>query len=70
MGTDTLGSISLGDLVAAIFDTAEEYSNDSKEVSRMATETVFHMVSTRSQEIYSLLLASSGPKARSMSTAL
>ncbi len=69
MGADTLRVVSVGELVAAVFDTAEEYSSDSKEVLRMATETVFYMVGTRSKEICSLLLPSSGPKTRPMSTA-
>jgi|GEM_PF-3398992 len=34
----------LGDLVAAVFDEAEQYSSDPLEVSRLATRAVTHML--------------------------
>lgn len=34
----------LGDLVAAVFDTAAQYSKDPAEVSRLATSAVTHLL--------------------------
>ena len=42
--TNTHGEITVGDLVAAVFDAAAQYSSDPKEVSRLATQTVMHML--------------------------
>ena len=36
--------IRLGDLVVAVFDEASHYSSDPKEVLRLATLTVMHML--------------------------
>jgi len=37
-------TIRLGDLIVAIFDEAAYYSSDPKEVSRLATQTLMHML--------------------------
>jgi hypothetical protein len=37
-------TIRLGDLIVAIFDEAAHYSSDPKEVSRLATQTLMHML--------------------------
>jgi hypothetical protein len=37
-------SVQLGELVAAAFDDAAQYSSDPREVSRLATETVAHLL--------------------------
>ena len=34
----------LGDLVAAAFDEAEDYSSDPREVSHLATRAVMHLL--------------------------
>jgi hypothetical protein len=34
----------VGELVAAAFDSAASYSSDPREVSRLATQTVAHML--------------------------
>jgi len=44
MMTNTHGEMTVGDLVAAVFDAAAHYSSDPKEVSRLATQTVMHML--------------------------
>jgi hypothetical protein len=48
MMTDIPEVITLGDLVAAAFDAAAHYSSDPKEVSRLATQTVVHMLRANS----------------------
>ena len=40
----TYQTVQIGDLVVAIFDEAERYSADPREVSRIATRTVTHML--------------------------
>jgi hypothetical protein len=37
-------TLPLGELVAAVFDRAATYSKDQREVSRLATMTVMHML--------------------------
>jgi hypothetical protein len=37
-------TVQLGDLVVAAFDTAAEYSPDPREVTRLATGAVVHML--------------------------
>lgn len=44
MRTNTNGMIRLGDLVAAAFDEATHHSSEPKEVSRLATLAVMHML--------------------------
>jgi hypothetical protein len=44
MRTHTHEIIRLGDLVATAFDEAALYSSDPKEVSRLATQAVTHML--------------------------
>ena len=44
MRTHTHEIIRLGDLVVAVFDEAALYSSDPKEVSRLATKAVMHML--------------------------
>jgi hypothetical protein len=44
MMTNTHEVLRLGDLVVAVFDAAAHYSSDPKEVSRLATLTVMHML--------------------------
>jgi hypothetical protein len=36
--------VPIGDLVAAVFDTAEQYSADPRVVSRLATDVLDHML--------------------------
>ena len=38
------GTTRLGDLIAAAFDEAARYSTDPREVSRLATQAVRHLV--------------------------
>jgi len=44
MTTKFRGTAQLGDLVVAAFDKAARYSNDPREVSRLATWVVEHML--------------------------
>lgn len=44
MRTSTHGSIRLGDLVVAAFDVAAHHCSDPKDVSRLATLVVTHML--------------------------
>ena len=44
MKTHTHETIRLGDLVVAVFDEAAHYSSDPKEVSRLATQAVMHIL--------------------------
>jgi hypothetical protein len=48
----------LGDLVVAVFDEAARYSTDPRDVSRLATQAVGHML-RRAQRI-SISLATAG----------
>jgi hypothetical protein len=40
----TQQTVSLGELILAVFDNAAQFSLDPREVSRLATETVAHML--------------------------
>ena len=44
MKTNAYQTVRVGDLVVAVFDEAEQYSADLREVSRIATRTVTHML--------------------------
>ena len=44
MKTNAYQAVRVGDLVVAVFDEAERYSDDPREVSRIATRTVTHML--------------------------
>jgi hypothetical protein len=37
-------TVELGDLVTTVFDDAKQYSDDPREVSRLATQTVAQML--------------------------
>jgi hypothetical protein len=37
-------TVQFGDLVAAVFDEAEHYTSDPKELSGLAAQTVMHML--------------------------
>lgn len=58
MSPDTRGVVSMGELVAAVFDAAAESSTNSKDVPRIAAETLSYMINGRSKEMWSLLLDS------------
>ena len=42
--TETRTTAQIGELIAAVFDAAAGYSADPREVSRMATLTVMHIL--------------------------
>jgi hypothetical protein len=44
MRTDTRNTVELGELVVAAFDSAAQYSTDPREVTRLATEVVAHLL--------------------------
>lgn len=44
MKTSTQQTIRLGDLVVAVFDEAARHGPDPEEVSRLATQTVLHIL--------------------------
>jgi len=44
MRTQTQETFRLGDLIVAVFDEAAHYSSDPEEVSRLATQTLRHML--------------------------
>ena len=44
MMTNVLRTVELGDLVVAVFDEAAHYSTDPREVSRLATRAVMHVL--------------------------
>ena len=44
MRTNVDKTAQLGELVVAAFDEAAQYSSDPREVSRLATEAVMHML--------------------------
>jgi hypothetical protein len=44
MKTHVHKTAQLGELVAAVFDNAARYSTDPREVARLATQTVEHML--------------------------
>jgi hypothetical protein len=44
MRTDVDKTAQLGQLVVAVFDEAAQYSSDPREVSRLATEAVMHIL--------------------------
>jgi hypothetical protein len=44
MRTQIPKTIPLGDLVLTVFDNAAKYSADPREVSRLATQTISHML--------------------------
>jgi hypothetical protein len=44
MRTQITKTVPLGDLVLTVFDKAAQYSADPQEVSRLATQTISHML--------------------------
>jgi len=44
MKTKIPKTVALGELILAVFDKAAEYSADPREVSRLATQTISHML--------------------------
>ncbi len=44
MKTDTQKTVPLGELILTVFDKAAQFSLDPQEVSRLATQTVAHML--------------------------
>jgi hypothetical protein len=44
MKTNVRKTEQLGELIAAVFDIAAQYSKDPREISRLATGTVMHML--------------------------
>ena len=42
--TETQDTVTLGELVSTVFDKAAQCSLDPREVSRLATQTVAHML--------------------------
>jgi hypothetical protein len=44
MKTQTPKTVALGELILTVFEKAEEYSADPREVSRLATQTIAHML--------------------------
>jgi len=44
MKTQTRKTVPLGELILAVFDRAAQYSTNPREVSRLATQTVSHML--------------------------
>lgn len=44
MTTSACGTAQLGDLIAAVFDEAARYSTDPKQVARLATRAVQHLL--------------------------
>lgn len=45
MSTTVHQTTLVGDLIAAVFDEAAQYSSDQRDISRLATEAVLHMLS-------------------------
>lgn len=58
MSPDARGVVSMGELVAAVFDAAAESSTNSKDVPRIAAETLSYMINGRSKEMWSLIFPS------------
>jgi hypothetical protein len=50
----------LGELILAVFDNAAQYSADPREISRLATQAVSHMLWRRPQLTRSLTHPGSG----------
>jgi hypothetical protein len=44
MRTQTSKTVPLGELILTVFDKAAKYSADPREVSRLATQTISHML--------------------------
>lgn len=44
MKTKTRKTAQIGELVAAVFDTASQYGTNPEEVSRLATKAVMHIL--------------------------
>ena len=44
METQVPKTVALGELILAVFDKAAQYSADPREVSRLATQAVSHML--------------------------
>ena len=44
MTTSAYGTVQLGDLIAAVFDEAARCSTDPKQVARLATRAVQHLL--------------------------
>ena len=45
METQVPKTVALGELILAVFEKAAEYSTDPREISRLATQAVSHMLS-------------------------
>jgi hypothetical protein len=44
MRTQASKTVALGELILTVFDKAAQYSADPREVSRLATQTISHML--------------------------
>jgi hypothetical protein len=44
MKTQIPNTVALGELILTVFDKAAEFSADPREVSRLATQTIAHML--------------------------
>lgn len=44
MKTQIPKTVALGELILTVFDKAGEYSADPREISRLATQTIAHML--------------------------
>jgi len=53
----TKQTVTIGDLILTVFDKAAQFSLDPKEVSRLATQTVAHML-LRGRNVVPLLQTS------------
>ena len=57
MKDKTKQTVTIGDLILTVFDKAAQFSLDPKEVSRLATQTVAHML-LRGRNVVPLLQTS------------
>jgi hypothetical protein len=67
MKTQGYRTTQFGELVVAAFDGAANYSTDPREVSRLATQAVTHMLRRARKASISRLRPPTGTKARSLS---
>ena len=63
MRTNVHKTAQFGDLVVAAFDMAAQYSADPREVSRLATRAVLHMLRRTQRTLLPLLLPTTCTKA-------
>lgn len=62
MRTDKHNTVVFGELVVAVFDSAAHYSADPREVSRLATEVVVHMLRRAGETSHSSRRLPQGPR--------